>query len=447
MLFTLLIGCTDPTGPAENVQRFPPETITDLEIKNVTTSRVELSWTAPEADTPNGKLYYTKIRYATFPVTDSTWDSATDAGVVYPRAPSSGVETFTITLLKDNKTYHFGVLSGTIYGAESGVSNSVSATLPRQEHLAWMSSYTESDAAWLYNMTPTLNGYLLLQKWIPGSGGFLSLPVSIISVLDISDAVNPSIFILGWWGGGSEQVVLTTYGRYVYMVPQEDLYVPQTPPKLHAKRGPPGSAFYGSVSLGTKGRRYHDPVTNGQNVFLASSGSLAIVDVSNSSAPKFLGYDTSFSGGSHLELIDTLLIVAGNRTVELASVSDPLNIKIIGTYHAGGNVTDMTISGDIMFLETTLLEIEIVDIANPAAPVKFSSYSVGVNSNDMIVARGNLIVVDSLGIQLIDISDPTAPSLKTIYDLPVNGKELAVTNNILYVSDGDLIRIHILIFY
>lgn len=275
----------------------------------------------------------------------------------------------------------------------------------------------------------------------------MSFPLSIISVLDVSDAVNPSIFILGWWGGGYESVVLTTYGRYVYMVPQEDLYVPQTPPKLHVKLGPPGSTWYGKVSLGTKGRRYHDPVTNGQNVFLASSGSFAIVDVSNSSAPKFLGYDTSFSGVSHLELIDTLLIVAGNRTVELANVSDPLNIKVIGTYQAGGNVTDMIISGDIMFLETTLLEIEIVDIANPAAPVKFSSYFVGVNSNDMIVARGNLIVVDSLGIQLIDISDPTAPSLKIIYDLPVNGKELAVVNDILYVSDGDLIRIHILRFY
>lgn len=110
-----------------------------------TATAVSLAWTAPGDDGTVGQATAYDLRYATAPLTAENFTSA--AAVSEPPAPAaSGVrQTMTVTGLKENTTYYFGLKTRDDVGNLSEISNIATATtaalntacIPQYSCTAW----------------------------------------------------------------------------------------------------------------------------------------------------------------------------------------------------------------------------------------------------------------------------------------------------------------------
>ncbi len=100
-----------------------PEAVTDLAVAtSATLGNYTLTWTAP-ADNGNGYVATYDLRYATSPITEETFASATAvAGLASPKSPGSG-EAFVATQLATGTTLYFAIKGADDSGNWSGLSN------------------------------------------------------------------------------------------------------------------------------------------------------------------------------------------------------------------------------------------------------------------------------------------------------------------------------------
>ena len=103
-------GGDDPTDVVqEDSDDTAPAAVTDLATGTVTTSSVQLSWTAPGDDGATGTANSYDVRYSTSTITAGNWATATQAnGEPSPQIAGSA-ETFTVTLLSASTTYYFAI--------------------------------------------------------------------------------------------------------------------------------------------------------------------------------------------------------------------------------------------------------------------------------------------------------------------------------------------------
>ena len=104
-----------------------PAAVTALATGTVTTSSVQLSWTAPGDDGATGTATTYDVRYSTSTITEGNWASATQAtGEPSPQVAGSA-ESFTVTGLSPATTYYFAVKTSDEVPNESAISNVPSA--------------------------------------------------------------------------------------------------------------------------------------------------------------------------------------------------------------------------------------------------------------------------------------------------------------------------------
>lgn len=96
-------------------------------------SCVTVNWTAPGDDAMVGKAAGYDICYATYAITEYTWDNATS--VRYPPYPDTAgtPQTFVITGLKPGVTYHFALKTVDERGNWSTISNVITRVAPPDE--------------------------------------------------------------------------------------------------------------------------------------------------------------------------------------------------------------------------------------------------------------------------------------------------------------------------
>ncbi len=100
-----------------------PEAITNLATGSVSSSSVQLTWTAPGDDGATGTATTYDVRYSTSTITEGNWASATQAsGEPSPQAAGSG-ESFTVTGLSQGTTYHFAIKTSDEVPNQSAISN------------------------------------------------------------------------------------------------------------------------------------------------------------------------------------------------------------------------------------------------------------------------------------------------------------------------------------
>lgn len=105
----------------------PPSAVANLAvIDSATTSdSVTLAWTASGDDGNSGTAKSYDVRYSASPINDINWGAASKA-LNEPRPKSAGsAETFTVTNLVENTTYHFALKVIDNVGNPSGLSNDV----------------------------------------------------------------------------------------------------------------------------------------------------------------------------------------------------------------------------------------------------------------------------------------------------------------------------------
>ena len=106
----------------------PPDAVADLATGTVTTSSVDLSWTAPGDDGATGTATTYDVRYSTSTITAGNWATATQATGEPAPSVAGSAETFTVTGLSESTTYFFAIKTSDEVSNESALSNVPSAT-------------------------------------------------------------------------------------------------------------------------------------------------------------------------------------------------------------------------------------------------------------------------------------------------------------------------------
>ena len=104
-----------------------PAAVADLATGTVTTSSVDLSWTAPGDDAATGTATTYDVRYSTSTITAGNWASATQATGEPAPSVAGSAETFTVTGLSASTTYYFAIKTSDEVPNESAISNVPSA--------------------------------------------------------------------------------------------------------------------------------------------------------------------------------------------------------------------------------------------------------------------------------------------------------------------------------
>ncbi len=112
--------------PAEQDTTAPSQ-ITDLEAISLSTASVQLTWTSPGDDGPDGTVDHYDIRYATHPIDDDNWDSATQASDEPLPVRAGGAASFPVTGLTAATLYYFCIKAVDEASNEGSPSNVASA--------------------------------------------------------------------------------------------------------------------------------------------------------------------------------------------------------------------------------------------------------------------------------------------------------------------------------
>jgi hypothetical protein len=198
-------------------------------------------------------------------------------------------------------------------------------------------------------------------------------------------------------------------------------------------------------SLNTGGEAW-DVVVKGTQAYVANGANgLAIVDVSAPSSPSLLG-SLSLSGtskGVDVDVIRKLAVIAlGTNGLAVVNVANPAAPTLLATL-PGGDVRDVGISGNFVFLADFSRSFTSVDLTNPSQPVLRASTSSSLGGlledvaiNGTIAAGADVFFVN--GVPMIDVSNQTSPQPRLILNFSNfrddNGTGIAMDPSFVYLT-------------
>lgn len=148
-------------------------------------------------------------------------------------------------------------------------------------------------------------------------------------------------------------------------------------------------------------------------------GGLRIVDVSDPSAPVFIG-GLALAGARQVVSISDVVasgqrvyMAAASRGFYIIDVSDPVKPFILGKFNTTNNALDLVIRGSTAYVATAR-GIEVLDISVPQQIARIGSYSTAEAVYTLDLDGETLYAaVTSEGIHALDVSDPATPRLIT----------------------------------
>ena len=113
----------------------------------------------------------------------------------------------------------------------------------------------------------------------------------------------------------------------------------------------------------------------GTYAYAATSLGLAIVDVSNVAAPRWVANcDLPFMAES-VSVVGNLAYVAdGTAGLKIVNIANPTSPYLVGSCGTPFYACDVTVAGDLAYVADISAGLEIIRVANPAAPQLVGSY-------------------------------------------------------------------------
>ena len=136
----------------------------------------------------------------------------------------------------------------------------------------------------------------------------------------------------------------------------------------------------------------------------------------------------------------TVTNVAGSVTSSGAvlAVREPVTLELVRQWPglARGNALSVAAQGDRAHVAAGEGGLIVVDISNPANPVRLGGYYTGGYSYGVaVVGRYAYMADGSAGLRVIDIADPANPVQVGVYDTAGEARGVAVNGNYAYVAD------------
>ena len=197
---------------------------------------------------------------------------------------------------------------------------------------------------------------------------------------------------------------------------------------------------------------------SGNYAYVGTTNSkLTIVDISNPTSPQVvssvnLGSGEKFAGGLY---VSGKYVYTGplNCYFSVVDVEDPSSPKIIATYYGAEvcEISDMWVSGNYAYLTNHVFNsIVVIDISNPASPIKAGSVSSHFPHPSGLYLSGKYLYVvseydgsEGQGLEIWDVSNPSSLSLVSYLSHPLldNCRSIEVKGDYAYISSYDKDRI------
>jgi len=133
--------------------------------------------------------------------------------------------------------------------------------------------------------------------------------------------------------------------------------------------------------------------------------------------------------------------VAAGLFVQIIDVSNPASPVRLGGCSTGGTAFGVAVSGNLACVtayNAGLPELQVIDVSNPATPVRLGSYDTRGMAYGVAVSGTVAYVADyDAGLQVIDVSNPASPVRLGGYDSSGFGWGVAVAGGRIYLADGE----------
>jgi hypothetical protein len=235
----------------------------------------------------------------------------------------------------------------------------------------------------------------------------------------------------------SGNTICTSAGSYISLI---DVSAPETPVLQDWVR-----LWDNSVWDEIRGMAFF-----GDYVLVNSNSFFTVVQVDNIAEPTVVGVlplDNS-GGGGDIAFSGTLALVArGNAGVAVIDLSDPSSPDHLMTIPQGGSISNLTISGEHLFITDAGPVLNIFNISDPLMPFLEGSTPLIASGSDVVI-DGNLALVChgyNGGLELIDITTMSAPLSIGSLLLPDEPNHIDVAGNsaVLGCYDGQLVVVDI----
>lgn len=102
-----------------------------------------------------------------------------------------------------------------------------------------------------------------------------------------------------------------------------------------------------------------------------------------------------------------------------------------------GYANNVEVAGAYAYVAAGAAGLQVVNVANPAAPVIAGSRDTSGTAIDVRLGGRYAYVADGAsGLQIIDVIAPTAPVIAGTVDTPGTAQDVAVADNLVYIADG-----------
>ncbi|MDP8228987.1 MAG: T9SS type A sorting domain-containing protein, partial [Candidatus Electryoneaceae bacterium] len=174
----------------------------------------------------------------------------------------------------------------------------------------------------------------------------------------------------------------------------------------------------------------------GDFAYLATSGSMTIVDISDPEQPIRIGtlegvrpYGINVNRPYAYMVDDSLGLL-------VADVSDSTQPELIGTFETPGRARDVCSRGDNVYIADGLSGLTIVDVSDPENPRR-TGFMDAPGMTGSVVLEGNYayMAATSAGLRIIDVSDPGNP-VESGYYAPRDSRRVTISGDYAFITTG-----------
>ncbi|HEY1013134.1 MAG TPA: hypothetical protein VGE07_10555 [Herpetosiphonaceae bacterium] len=183
----------------------------------------------------------------------------------------------------------------------------------------------------------------------------------------------------------------------------------------------PEPRLRGSVTLPVGGLQLE--IDSARRLAFVAGGSLAIVDIGDPERPRLVGqYATNVDGPVRVAGTTAYLVsydrVSSTSTLEIIDVANPAQPIRRGGYAVAANlwINDVLVAGNRAYLTTNSYgqskPLLILDVGNPAAPALLGTLPVASSDRDGLHLAGNLLYVGGPKLAVVDVGNPAQPAVR-----------------------------------
>lgn len=186
---------------------------------------------------------------------------------------------------------------------------------------------------------------------------------------------------------------------------------------------------------------------SGDLAYFGNGAELVIADVTDSSAPRVVGWVGLPDSVATISVLGDFAYVGTSSAFHVIDVSTPSAPVNVLEHEAPGSIHDLAVEGDFAYVVAgggfsggTRIKgsLQVIDVSDPFIPrVMAFLEAIWWMPQGVAVANGYAYVADSdLGLRVFDVSSPSAPVQVGTHAMPRGAAAVTVSDDYIYVVDA-----------